>query len=422
MELDVDQVERSFAAISPRLDELTLLFYTDLFETHPELKPLFGSVDLVRQRRKLAAMLTLIVTNLSRMDVLVSALRALGERHIAYRATPESYAWTEASLLRALARVAGDAWDEPTRRAWEAAIGLVTAEMRAGADHATEANGTSTSQDDDLDLLMEIASNPSLSFQQNSLFSSYVDKKKSDHEMDLARSIQLSLIPPVFPEVPGYGFAATYEPAQQVGGDYYDWVHTGQGCLCFLFGDVSGKGVPGALIMARLAGAARAMLTVQKYPADVLTSLNAHMCDRMPSGRFVTLACVGLKPDEHRFAIASAGHLPAVQRSASGNTEFIGQGHTGIPIGIDATATYEAFEGTLEPGDTLVLYTDGANEAMGADNELYGMDRVLTSIAAAPDADAVGQALRDDVRTYAGGRPPNDDLTILTITRRGDAG
>ncbi|UCD76083.1 MAG: SpoIIE family protein phosphatase [Phycisphaerales bacterium] len=420
MTLNIDRIEQNFATISPRLDELTLTFYTDLFNAHPQLKPLFAHVDLMRQRRKLAAMLTLIVTHLRRMDVLVSVLRSLGARHIAYGATTESYAWTDSTLLRALEKVSGDDWDEELSEAWAAAIDLVSSEMMAGAEQEepqSAPDAPAEASGEDLDVLMEIASNPSLSFQRNSLFSSYVDKKKTDHEMNLARAVQQSLIPPHLPSVAGYEFSSSYEPATLVGGDYYDWVMPDDDHLCFIFGDVSGKGVPGALIMCRLAGAARAILAVQTDPVRALTTVNRHLSDRMARGRFVTLAILSIDLHTHRFSLANAGHMPPLHRRSDGSASYVGHDLAGLPVGIDKDAAYNALEGVIEPGETFVFYTDGVSEAMGPGNAQYGMDRLRNCVAATPSTADVGEALVTDVRRFTRGRPPSDDLTILTISR-----
>lgn len=417
MALDIEQIEASFAAISPKLDELTMAFYSDLFDTHPEMEALFGSVDLVRQRRKLAAMLTLIVTTIRRMDVLVSTLRALGAGHVAYGATPENYRWVETSLLGAMRRVAGDLWTKDMEQAWRTAIGLVSREMQAGAAQHTKAGDRQVPQTTDLDLLMEIASNPLLSFERNSLFASYVEKKKTDHEMMLARSVQQSLIPSGFPAVAGYEFSASYEPAAHVGGDYYDWIMPDADHVCFLVGDVSGKGVPGALIMCRLAGAARALLSTDSDTTRALGRINSHLCDRMPGGRFVTLACLCLHVPSHRFTLVSAGHLPAVHRKADGAASYVDHAATGFPVGIEQDASYQAVEGIFELGDSLVLYTDGVSEAMDPEGSQYGMDRLRHAVASANHPAAAGAALLSGVRDFVQGRAASDDLTILTISR-----
>ncbi len=417
MNLEIDQLEKSFAGISTKLDEVTMMFYSDLFTKHPETKPLFDGVDLMLQRRKIAAMLTLIVTNLRRMDVLVSALRSLGAGHIAYGATPESYRWFEQSLLRAIEQVAGDAWDEATAEAWTAAIGVVSIEMMAGATKGEEAAATVDDDQEDIELLMEIASNPALSFRKDSLFTSYMDKKKSDHEISLARTVQRSLIPAGFPELDSYRFSASYEPAMLIGGDYYDWVMIDDENLCLVFGDVSGKGIPGALIMCRLAGAARALLDLEHDPTLALTAINKNMCDRMPSGRFITLALLNLNLKSHRYTLVNAGHLPPILRKPDGVAEMIGTESGGIPIGITKDTAYQGFEGEFNAGDSLVFYTDGVNEAMSPDGHLFGMDRLCSVISSATSDAAIGETLLEDVRRFSRGRPQSDDVTILTITR-----
>ncbi len=415
MHLDIDQIEKSFAGISSKLDELTMMFYSDLFTRHPELKPLFGNVDFVRQRSKLAAMLTLVVTNLRHMDVLVSALRSAGAKHVSYGATAESYAWTEESWLRSLEHVSGDDWDEGIARSWAGAIGLVVAEMKAGAAPDAAPSQSGATQGGDLDLLMEIAAVPSLSFHRESLFSAYIEKKKSDYAMDLARSVQQSLIPQDHPTAPGYSFSAFYEPAEQVGGDYYDWIHDGRG-IYFIFGDVTGKGFPGALIMCRLAGTAKVVMAVEKDVARALTAINEHMCDRMPAGRFVTLALLHLDLQTHRFALANAGHLPPVLRKRDGTTSFL-ECASGLPVGIERDMSYTMEEGEMAPGDTLVLYTDGVDEAVGPGKEMYGTERLQSCVSSMTQSDDVGLQLLTDVRRFVDGYPQSDDLTILTISR-----
>jgi sigma-B regulation protein RsbU (phosphoserine phosphatase) len=266
---------------------------------------------------------------------------------------------------------------------------------------------------------MEIASNPALSFQKNSLFSTYIAKKKTDHEMSLARTVQRTLIPSGFPEVEAYRFAATYEPATQVGGDYYDWIMPDEHRICFIFGDVSGKGLSGALIMCRLAGAARALLGNEHDPARALGAINAHLCDRMPGGRFVTLALLALDLKTHQFTLANAGHLPPLYRGPDGAAAYVGHEAAGIPIGIEKDASYEEYAGVFEPDSALVFYTDGVSEAMGTGTTLYGMDRLRACVAAVDEPIDVGRALRDDVRRFGRGRPQSDDLTILTVARDG---
>jgi serine phosphatase RsbU (regulator of sigma subunit) len=360
-------------------------------------------------------MLTLVVTNLRRMDVLIPTLHSLGARHTAYGATDESYAWVAEILLRCLRTVAGEAWNEATEQAWWGAIGLVTEEMKVGQAAGTD----QPAEGEDLDMLMEIASNPALAFKRNSLFSSYVEKKKTDHEMELARAVQQSLIRLDFPSLADYRLSALYEPASQVGGDYVEWIMDTDDHICFSFGDVAGKGVPGALVMCRLSGAAHALLATERDVARAVTMLNAHMCQGMTGGRFVTFALLRLDLRAHRYTLANAGHLPPLLRRADGTAEYHGHDQAGLPIGIDPSVEYASVEGTLEPGDSLLLFTDGVSEALGANGELYGMERARLCASSTADPTVIGSRLLDVVRQFSGGRPPSDDLTILTISRVG---
>ncbi len=235
--------------------------------------------------------------------------------------------------------------------------------------------------------------------------------------MGLAREVQQKLIRLDFPSVADYQISASYEPAKQVGGDYLEWIMDDDDHICFLFGDVTGKGVPGALIMCRLSGAARALFAGEIDVARAATLLNTQLCDGMPSGRFVTLALIRLDLRRHRYTFANAGHLPPLRRHADGTASYLSHDRSNLPIGIDPSVEYESVEGTLEPDDSLILFTDGVNEAIGPNGELYGMDRLRTCVSGITDPARIGSTLLGDVRRFVAGRPQSDDLTILTISR-----
>lgn len=416
MTADIDLINKSFAEISPRVDELTLTFYTGLFSTYPEAKPLFSHIDLISQRRKLAAMLTLIVTQLNRMDVLVPVLRELGASHVAYGATEETYEWVKDALLAAIARVSGDLWTAETESAWSSAIDIVCREMLHGAERQ-EASGIEL-QSEEINLLMEIASNPLLSFKADSLFTSYIEKKTNDHEIHLATEVQQSLIPEDFPTLDGYHIDAAYIPAMQVGGDFYDWIMPNPHQLHLAFGDVSGKGLSGALIGCRLFGVARSILSADVGTADAVAGINAHMCDRMPPGRFITLAVLSIDLQTHEFSLTNAGHQPPLLRTADGKLELLNDPTTGgIPIGIDANVKYGQYAGQLAPNASLTFYSDGITEAMGNQSDLFGDGRLLKGLEQLDSSRDLTKTLVSNVQAFSRGYAQSDDISVLTLVR-----
>ncbi len=419
MSNEVKLISENFAAISPRVDELTLTFYTGLFSAYPESKGLFNNVDLIQQRRKLAAMLTLIVTNLSRMDVLVPVLRELGASHVQYGATPESYEWIKEALIASLCKVSGNDWTAEVEQAWSHAIDVVCREMLHGADRKRQS--TPQLEQEEIGMLMEIASNPMLSFKADSLFTSYIEKKSNDQEIHLAKEVQQSLIPEAFPLVGDYTMDAVYLPAMNVSGDLYDWIMPDSEHLYLIFGDVSGKGLSGALIGSRLSGVSRSVLTRGSTTSDAVTAINKHMCERMPIGRFITLVVLGLDLKTHQFSLTNAGHPTPMWRSRDGKLRFLSESSAGgIPVGIETDAAYGQYDGQFLPGDSLTLFSDGITEATGSEGEIYGLDRLFELTSQISETGDITDHIITDVRRFTKGHPTTDDISVLTLARQAD--
>ncbi len=273
--------------------------------------------------------------------------------------------------------------------------------------------------EDDLELLLAVANQAAHSYENVRLLQSHNDKKKQDKEMKIASGVQKALLPEKLPEVDGYSFYASYDAAQAVGGDYFDCFRIGTDKVCVSFGDVAGKGVPGALIMSRIASVVQ---NTMSFTDDVLVAIqriNSHMCHSMVEGRFVTyiLGVIDLKTN--RITMANAGHMSPLIRKADGTVEEFNQETIGIPIGIMDGYPYEIVERDIAVGDMFVLITDGVDEAMNPDGELYTKERVHEFVATgSPDPTEMGKALLADVRIHADGREQNDDITIMTFGRR----
>ena len=274
---------------------------------------------------------------------------------------------------------------------------------------------------DDLDLLQAVAGQAAITFENARLLQSHLEKMKQDSEMEIARKVQRALLPECLPEVEGWQFFASYDSAQAVGGDYYDAFMLGEHKICLSFGDVAGKGVPGALIMSRIASCVQNIVPFLQDAEKAIDAINRHMCSNMVEGRFVTYVLVIIDLKANELTLVNAGHMSPIIRHADGKTEEFPDETIGIPIGIMEDYPYEVVSHSIQPGDTVVIVTDGVDEAMNPDGDLYGKDRVVKFVSeGSPDATELGKSMLADVRRHADGRPQNDDITIMTFGRNAE--
>lgn len=272
--------------------------------------------------------------------------------------------------------------------------------------------------DEDLELLLAVANQAAHSYENVRLLQSHLDKQKQDKEMRIASQVQRALLPDSLPAVTGYRFYASYDAAQAVGGDYFDCFMIGEDKVCISFGDVAGKGVPGALIMSRMSSVVQNTMSFTDDVALAIQRINSHMCHNMVEGRFVTyiLGVIDLKTN--RITLANAGHMSPLIRKPDGSVEEFDDSTIGIPVGIMDGYPYEVVERDIEAGEMFVLITDGVDEAMDPDGGLYTKERVRDFVRdGSPDPEELGRALLTDVRRHANGRAQNDDITIMTFGR-----
>jgi serine phosphatase RsbU (regulator of sigma subunit) len=237
-------------------------------------------------------------------------------------------------------------------------------------------------------------------------------------DLEAATQIQTSFLPTERPRVPGVEFFDYYSPARDVGGDYFDYVPLPGGRWAVALGDVSGKGVPAALLMARLSAAARFTLAGEADLPAAVRKLNQALMGTGRDDRFITFVAAVLEADGAGAALVNAGHLPPLLRRAGGAAvEEVWAEAVGLPLAV-MDRPYEQTAVQLAPGDCLVLFTDGVTEARNPANELYGPERLQAAVRRAPEgAEAVGQAVLADVRRFAAGRPQHDDLTVVCVGR-----
>jgi serine phosphatase RsbU (regulator of sigma subunit)/pSer/pThr/pTyr-binding forkhead associated (FHA) protein len=242
-----------------------------------------------------------------------------------------------------------------------------------------------------------------------------------------AAEVQAALLPHLRPAPPGYTFWEHYQPALEVGGDYYDYIPVAPAGSpadarnlrwAVAVGDVSGKGMPAALLVASLSAEVRHLVRSGAGPVETAAAVNRDLYDAGIPGRFVTLLLVTVDARDHRLTVLNAGHLCPIVRRAGGAIEPVGDAETGLPLGIDPETTYRTAATTLGPGDVVVLLTDGVTEAMSRDGAQFGMSGVEGVLAATPGGPApAGEAILRAVRAHAAGRDQSDDIALIVFGR-----
>jgi len=272
---------------------------------------------------------------------------------------------------------------------------------------------------DDLALLTGIGTQAALLVANARMHERLLNQQRIEHDLAVAKDVQHSFLPRTAPERPGYAFSAHYTSAYAVGGDFYDFIELGRDLLGVTVGDVSGKGISAALIMAKATSDLRFRSTTCEGPGEIVSQVNRSFCESMLEARFITLFYVLVDMKEHILTFANAGHIPAIVKKASGELVEIGEEEAGLPIGVENTLTYAQVTYPLDPGDSVVLCTDGVIEAMNAAGDFYGMERWTEAVRHGPqDADRMIDFILNDVHRFVGGASQSDDLTLVAFRRQ----
>jgi sigma-B regulation protein RsbU (phosphoserine phosphatase) len=240
------------------------------------------------------------------------------------------------------------------------------------------------------------------------------EKLRQDRELQIAREIQRSLLPPRTPELAGFEVAALSRPCYEVGGDSYDWIPLGGDRIALVIADVAGKGTPASLLMASVHAFVHAIAGMAT-PAQVIERLNRFLLARTQASRFVTLFYAELDAATHRLAYVNAGHVPPYRVARDGTVSRLREG--GPATGLLPEASYEVGELTLEPGELVAMVTDGVTEAMAPDDREFGDDGVCATLRAMAGAKApdVLRGLVTAASEWTGGAGVGDDLTALIL-------
>ncbi len=246
------------------------------------------------------------------------------------------------------------------------------------------------------------------------------NRQRVESELEVARLIQQNFLPRELPDLPGYDVARYYQPAREVGGDFYDVIALPDGRIAFVIGDVTDKGVPAALVMSATRSVLRATAQRLIEPGAVLERVNEHLVPDMPAKMFVTCFYAVLNPATGHMRFANAGHdLPYVQtRTGAGELRA-----RGMPLGLLPGMAYEEDEITLAPGDTVLLHSDGIVEAHDAARELFGFPRLRDLVATGPAGAELITAVLAAVADFTVERAEQeDDITMVTVRRSAAVG
>lgn len=290
-----------------------------------------------------------------------------------------------------------------------ACIGLVYVDNRLQA-------GAFASED--LDLLQTVAAMACVAIENARLHSVEIDQARLERELEVAREVQTSLIPQAAPAFPGYAIAGAWHAAREVAGDFYDFIPRPDGSLAVLIGDVTDKGVPAAFFMALARTSLRASLNTERSPQECITRANRLVCADAGSGMFVTLYLLCLGADGATADVVSAGHNPPLWvHAATGEVSALPKGS--LPLGIEEGAPYVQHRLSIEPGDVVLLYTDGVTDAMDRNGEAFGLSR-LKRVLRENHSNGAGEilsAVRNALEGFTGGLPQYDDVTLVGVKR-----
>jgi len=254
------------------------------------------------------------------------------------------------------------------------------------------------------------------------IYSMANEKKRLDHDLEIARDIQRILLPAEAPAINGFEISGINVPARQVSGDYFDYIHVDDERLGVAIADVSGKGVPASLIMAICRSVLRSEAVRNPSPANVLQKVNRQLYPDIKEDMFISMAYLILDQGPNGVTLARAGHdAPLLYKRQSQSVTPIKP--RGMVVGIDSGNVFDRITGdfavSLERDDCLVLYTDGVTEALDTEGNEFGLERTIQSVrASATDgAQAIIRQVIDDVRNFTGSHPQSDDITLIAIRK-----
>ena len=286
-----------------------------------------------------------------------------------------------------------------------------------GIIYADSPTYETTFTEEHLNILTTLASVASIRVENARLLEERFERERMERELELATEIQQRFQPSEAPRMDGYEFQGISFSCYEIGGDYYDFITRHDGKMLIALGDVSGKGTAAALLMSSLHAAIHGQVAARSSLDEVVRSVNQYLADNTPANRFVTLFVAELDPHTGNLKYINAGHNPPLIGRMAGTIEQLSSG--GFPLGILHSAEFEVGETQLQPGEALVVYSDGVSEANNLKEEEFGMERLMDVVKRNLGASAAG--MRDKVESalsaFTQTAPANDDITLVIVKR-----
>lgn len=269
----------------------------------------------------------------------------------------------------------------------------------------------------DEDFLHSLANYSAVAIEMASLHSEIVEKKRIEHELNIARTIQESLFPHEIPDIDGYEVFGCNISCETVSGDYYDFYSLGGNNWVFAIGDVAGKGIPASLMMAVAQSHFKALTRYDRSVTGIVKNLNNHLCENSTPEKFITFHFGILDSGSHTYEFVNAGHNPPVVVSDEEKIKELKTG--GLPIGWLPNIEYSCESIRLNPGDMLFCFTDGITEVFDANEQEFGEERLYAFLKKNRNLPLtrIFERLMSELKNFSHGEMNHDDMTVVAIRR-----
>jgi phosphoserine phosphatase RsbU/P len=272
-------------------------------------------------------------------------------------------------------------------------------------------------EESDLEILAAVAAQAGVAIENAQLHEQLIEQRLLEQDLDLAKRVQQAFLPSSHPDLPGFSFYHFYQPAQQIGGDYFDYIPLSEDRVAVVVADVVGHGVSAAMLMAKLSAETRFALAATPSLKQAISRLNSRM-SALGVEKFITFLCLVLDGKSGSIEIVNAGHMPPLWRR-QGVIEQPGEAEAGVPLGVMDEYEYELSTITLGHGEHLVLYTDGINEAPNLKGDMFGIAKLEKLFSTAKqDVAQIGQTLTDAVIRHIKGTTQADDMCLVVLGRQ----